>query len=59
MGTKIHRDDHYIMLSQSQYVEKILKMFEHFDLSTMSIMYDSKVHLVKNIGYSASQVKYA
>ena len=44
---------------QSHYVEKILKKFEHFDMSPISISYDSKVHLVKNRGDNVSQDKYA
>ena len=40
-------------------MEKILKKSEHFDMSPMSIPYDSKVHLVKNRGDSVSQDKYA
>ena len=48
-----------ITLSQSHYVEKILKKFEHFDMSPMSTPFDSNVHLFKNRGDSVSQHKYA
>ena len=59
MGTKILRDNDCITLSQSHYVEKILKTFEHFDMSLMSTPFDSNVHLIKNHGDSVSQDKYA
>jgi hypothetical protein len=59
LGIKILRDNNCITLSQSHYVEKMLKRFGHFDNSPMSTPYDSKVHLVKNCGNGVSQVKYA
>ena len=59
LGIKILRDNDCIILSQSHYVEKIIKKFEHFDMSLMSTPYDSKVCLVKNRGDSVSQDKYA
>ena len=59
LGFKIHRDNDCITLSQSHYVEKILKKFEHFDMSPMSTPFDSKVHLFKNRGDNVSQDKYA
>jgi hypothetical protein len=59
LGIKILRDDDCITLSQSHYVQKVLKKFEHFDMPPMSTPYDSKVHLVKNHGDSVSQEKYA
>ena len=40
-------------------MEKILKKSEHFDMSPISISYNSKVHLVKNRGDNVSQDKYA
>ena len=59
LGIKIFRDNDCIILSQSHHVEKILKKFEHFDMSPMSTPFDSKVHLFKNHGDSVSQDKYA
>ena len=59
LSIKILRDNDCIILSQSHYGEKILKKFEHFDMSPMSTPYDSKVRLVKNRGDSVSQHKYA
>ena len=59
LSIKILRDNDCIILSQSHYGEKILKKFEHFDMSPMSTPYDSNVRLVKNRGDSVSQDKYA
>jgi hypothetical protein len=59
LGIKILRNNDCITLSQSHYVEKVVKRFENFDLSPMSTPYDSKVHLVKNLGDSVSQERYA
>ena len=59
LGIKILRNDDCITLSQSHYIEKVLKRFEYFDLSPMSTPYDSKLHLVKNLGDSVSQERYA
>ena len=59
LGINILRDNDCITLSQSHYVEKILKKFDHFDMSPMFTPFDSKVHLVKNRGDSVSQDKYA
>jgi hypothetical protein len=59
LGIKILKNDDCITLSQSHYIEKVLKIFEYFDLSPMSTPYDSKVHLVKNLGDSISQERYS
>jgi hypothetical protein len=48
LSIRVFRDNNCIILSQSHYVEKMLKRFEHFDYSPMSTPYDSKIHLVKN-----------
>ena len=59
LGIKILKDNDCITLSQSNYVEKILKKFEQFDMSPMSTHLDSKVHLIKNHGDSVLHNKYA
>ena len=59
LGIKILRDNDCITLSQSHYVEKILKNFKLFDMLPMSTPFDSKVHLIKNRGGSFPQDKYA
>ena len=59
LGIKILKNDDCITLSQFHYIEKVLKIFEYFNLSPMSTPYDSKVHLVKNLGDSISQESYS
>ena len=59
LGIKIFKDNDCIILSQSHHVEKILKKFEHLDMSPLSTHLDSKVHLIKNHGDSVLQDKYA
>ena len=52
-GIKVIKDNNCIILSQIYYVEKMLKRFERFYYTPMSIgstPYDSKIHLVKNDG---------
>jgi hypothetical protein len=46
-----------IILSQTYYVEKMLKRFEHFDYPSMSTLYDSKIHLIKKHGDGVLQEK--
>jgi hypothetical protein len=52
LDIKVLRYDNCITLSQSHYVEKLLKRYKYFDYSPMSTPYDSKIHLVKNHGDS-------
>ena len=48
LGIKILRDNNCITLLQSYYAEKILKKFIYFNMSSMSTLFYSKVHLIKN-----------
>ena len=59
LGVKITRMGDSIMLSQEQYVEKILKRFGHFDAKPVSTLYDDKTHLMKNQGDPVGQAEYA
>ena len=59
LGIKILRDNDCVTLSQSHYVEKILKTFEHFDMPPMSTPFDLEVRLIKNRGDTVLQDKYA
>jgi hypothetical protein len=56
---KVLKDKNFITLSQSHYVENLLKSFEHFDYPPMSTPYDLKIHLVKNHDDGVLQEKYA
>lgn len=44
LGVKIIRMCDSILLSQENYVEKILKRFEHFDVKLVSTPYDVNTH---------------
>lgn len=59
LGMKIIRDNDDLILTQSHYVEKILKKFENFDVVPMSTPFDANSQLKKNHGEAISQNKYA
>ena len=59
LNTKIIRGDDVITLSQSHYVEKILKMFYYFDCLPLTTPYDPSIHLKKNTGLPTLQKEYA
>ncbi|XP_074317943.1 secreted RxLR effector protein 161-like [Silene latifolia] len=48
-----------ISLSQSHYVEKVLKKFNSFDVTPARTPYDASISLCKNLGDSVSQEEYA
>ena len=48
LDIKVIRNDDCIILFHTYYVEKILKRFEHFNYPSISIVYDSKIYLIKN-----------
>ena len=56
LGIKILKVNDYSVLSQSHHVKK-KKKIKHFGMWLVSIMYDLKVHLVKNCGDNVSQDK--
>ena len=59
LGIKIIRNSEVITLSQSHYVEKVLKKFNHFDCDPVRIPYDPSIHLKKNKGSPIAQSEYA
>ena len=59
LGIKITRDFDRIMLSQGQYIERILKRFDYFDCTLVFTPYDDNIHLRKNKEESVSQSEYA
>ena len=59
MGIKIIRNSEGITLSQSHYIEKLLKKFNHFDCDPVRTPYDPSIHLKKNRGSPVAQSKYA
>ena len=59
LGIKISKISDGLILSQSHYIEKILKKFKQNDSSPMRTPVDVNLHLSKNNGKSLSQQEYA
>ena len=59
LGIKLIKKDDGIVLTQSHYVEKLLKKFNYFDVNPVSTPYDPAVKLKKNTDEGVSQHKYA
>ncbi|XP_070005633.1 secreted RxLR effector protein 161-like [Nicotiana tabacum] len=59
LGVKIKRTSYGFSLSQSHYVEKMLKRFNCFDVAPVRTPYDPSIHLKKNKKSSISQTEYA
>jgi hypothetical protein len=59
LGIKVTKTDKGFTLSQSHYVEKVLRKFNSFDDMPAKTPYDSSVPLKKNTGNSVSQLEYA
>jgi len=58
-GIKIQKTNTDFSLSQSHYIEKMLKKFNHFDVTPVRTPYDPSTHLKENEGASMSQNEYA
>ena len=59
LGVKVKKNENGLSLSQSHYVENLLKKFDSFDVSPVKTSYDASKHLKKNKGDGVSQPKYA
>ena len=59
LGIKIIRNSEGITLSQSHYVEKVLKKFNHFDCDLVRTLYNPSINLKKNRGFPVAQSEYA
>ncbi|CAM8941689.1 unnamed protein product [Rhodiola kirilowii] len=59
LGIRIQRSNDGYTLSQSHYVETILKKFGHFDSNPASSPFDPNCDLKKNNGDSVSQLEYS
>ena len=59
IGIKISKTSDGLILSQSHYIEKILKKFKQNDNSPMRTPVDVNLHISKNNGKSLSQQEYA
>ena len=59
LGIKILRDKDGITLTQSHYIEKVLKKFNHLNCNPTSTPFDPSIMLIKNEGEPLSQLEYA
>ena len=59
LGVRIIRKGDSILLSQEQYIEKLLRKFGYYDFKPVSTLYDANSKLMKNRGESISQPQYA
>ncbi|KAJ9553006.1 hypothetical protein OSB04_017051 [Centaurea solstitialis] len=59
LGIRIKRENKGIAITQSHYIEKVLKKFNYFDCSPVSTPYDSSVKLMPNSGEAVSQLEYS
>ena len=55
LGVRIIRNGDSILLSQEQYIEKLLRKFGYYDFKPVSTPYDANSKLMKNRGESISQ----
>ena len=58
-GTRITRSEKGISLTQSYYIEKILRKYNYFDCKHACTPYDLGEKLFKNIAESVRQYEYA
>lgn len=59
LGIQIIRNKESIEITQSGYIEKILKKFNHFDCTPASTPLYPSLELVKNTGSPVSQLEYS
>ena len=59
LGIKLIKLDNVFILTQSHYVEKLLKRFNYYEVKFVLTPYDPNQHLKKNQGESVSQHKYS
>ena len=59
LGVKISRDNDSLILSQSHYIEKILKRFHVFEKAPLSIPMGANEKLLPYKGYVISQLEYS
>nr|GEZ80137.1 hypothetical protein [Tanacetum cinerariifolium] len=58
LGIRIKYESNGIAISQSYYIEKVLKKFNYFDSTLVSTPIDTSEKLMPNNGQAASQLKY-
>ncbi|GJS05291.1 zinc finger, CCHC-type containing protein [Tanacetum coccineum] len=58
-GIRIKHESNGIAISQSYYIEKVLKKFNYFDCTSVSTPMDTSEKLMPNNGQVVSQLKYS
>ncbi|GJR49955.1 zinc finger, CCHC-type containing protein [Tanacetum coccineum] len=59
LGIKIKHESNGIAISQSRYIEKVLKKFNYFDCIPVSTPMDKSEKLMPNNGQAVSQLEYS
>ncbi|GJV48763.1 zinc finger, CCHC-type containing protein [Tanacetum coccineum] len=59
LDIRIKHESNEITISQSRYIEKILKKFNYFDCTLVSILMDTSEKLMPNTGQAVSQLEYS
>ncbi|GJY07044.1 zinc finger, CCHC-type containing protein [Tanacetum coccineum] len=59
LGIRIKHESNGIAISQSHYIEKILKKFNYFDCTPVSTPIDTSEKLMPNNGQAVSQLEYS
>nr|GEU60148.1 zinc finger, CCHC-type [Tanacetum cinerariifolium] len=59
LGIKIKHKCNGLVISQSRYVEKVLKKFNYFECTHVSTPMDTSENLMPNNGYVVSQLEYS
>ncbi|GKB69107.1 zinc finger, CCHC-type containing protein, partial [Tanacetum coccineum] len=59
LGIRIKHESNRIEISQSHYIEKVLKKFNYFDCTPVSTPMDTSEKLIPNIGQVVSQLEYS
>ncbi|GKE82921.1 zinc finger, CCHC-type containing protein, partial [Tanacetum coccineum] len=59
LGIRIKHESNGITISQSHYIEKVLKKFNYFDCTLVSTPIDTSEKLMPNNGQAVSQLEYS
>ncbi|GJX90055.1 hypothetical protein Tco_0343381 [Tanacetum coccineum] len=59
LGIRIKHESNKIAISQSYYIEKVLKKFNYFDCTPVSTPMDTSEKLMPNNGQAVSQLEYS
>nr|GEV83241.1 zinc finger, CCHC-type [Tanacetum cinerariifolium] len=59
LGIRIKHESNKITISQSHYIEKVLKKFNYFDCTPVSTPKDTSEKLMPNNGQAVSQLEYS